>query len=100
MESNYFDVLLVELLYAEEEEQQQPEIKCLSISDNPSETHISEACFQCLCETITECKPAICSDVPCGLYMISKGYWSDAGEPLLEGTQPTEDNGDFTFAKN
>ncbi|KAL5291593.1 hypothetical protein ACFFRR_010794 [Megaselia abdita] len=81
-----------QLSYDEAEEHQ---IKCLTVSNNPSETHISEVCLQCLCETVSECKPAICRDVPCGLYKISKGYWFDAGEPTLEGTekQMQDDNG-------
>lgn len=78
-------------------------IKCITRSttsdNNLSKGHISEACFQCLCETVTECKPAICSDVPCGLYKISKGYWMDAGAPTLEGvlvkTENSWDDGDF-----
>uniref|UniRef100_T1GST6 Uncharacterized protein n=1 Tax=Megaselia scalaris TaxID=36166 RepID=T1GST6_MEGSC len=46
------------------------EIKCLTKSDNPSSSsqpHIEESCFQCLCETMTDCKPAKCNDVPCGV---------------------------------
>lgn len=63
----------------------------ITVSENPSETYISEACFQCLCETVSECKPAICIDVPCGLYKISKRYWLDAGAPTLEGVVQMQD---------
>lgn len=89
----------------DDEEQEEHKIKSITISDKTSETHISEACFQCLCETVSQCKPAICSDVPCGLYKISKGYWFDAGAPTLEGVMQMQsgspDDGEyFEFTKN
>lgn len=50
------------------------------------EHEISEACLQCICETATECQPAICDDnEPCGLYRISRPYWIDGGRLRVVG---------------
>ncbi|XP_049315211.1 uncharacterized protein LOC105227143 [Bactrocera dorsalis] len=47
--------------------------------------NISEACVQCICETVNLCRPAKCrDDVDCGVFRISHLYWLDAGKPTLD----------------
>lgn len=61
---------------------------------NPNAHYITEACMQCLCETVTECKAYTCgANQPCGLFRINQSYWYDAGEPLLEGDLNVIDHG-------
>jgi len=53
-------------------------------------------CLRCICIGSSNCQVSgeICKTRPCGPYMITEGYWIDAGRPVLPNYQPTS-NGAF-----
>ncbi|XP_039965305.1 uncharacterized protein LOC120777834 [Bactrocera tryoni] len=55
--------------------------------------HITDACVQCICETVNLCRPAKCrDDVDCGVFRISHLYWLDAGKPTLDADKSSNSN--------
>nr|XP_036220825.1 uncharacterized protein LOC106626589 [Bactrocera oleae] len=54
---------------------------------------ITEACIQCLCETVNLCRPTKCrDDVDCGVFRISHLYWLDAGKPTIDDDESSKSN--------
>uniref|UniRef100_A0A0K8UMW5 lysozyme n=1 Tax=Bactrocera latifrons TaxID=174628 RepID=A0A0K8UMW5_BACLA len=55
--------------------------------------YITDACVQCICETVNLCRPAKCrDDVDCGVFRISHPYWLDAGKPTLDADNSSNSN--------
>ncbi|CAL8138008.1 unnamed protein product [Orchesella dallaii] len=53
---------------------------------------ITDECLGCICQASSGCnKDQGCSDGGvCGPFLITWGFWSDAGKPVLKGTQPND----------
>ncbi|XP_061396449.1 uncharacterized protein LOC133332084 [Musca vetustissima] len=53
-----------------------------------TENEISSKCLQCLCKTVSDCRPVKCATVdPCGIYGISKFYWIDGGKQIANDSK-------------
>jgi len=72
-------------------------VSCMSVSAqyqcNPDSAGLSDNCIGCICEASTNCnKNAKCisGDSFCGPFLISKGFWVDAGQCVLENDNPND----------
>merc|ERR1712152_66380 len=60
---------------------------------NPASAGLSDNCIGCICEASTSCnKNAKCinGDSFCGPFLISKGFWIDAGQCVLDNDNPSD----------
>merc|ERR1712012_614573 len=60
---------------------------------NPDSAGLSDNCIGCICEASTSCnKNAKCinGDSFCGPFLISKGFWIDAGQCVLDNDNPSD----------
>merc|ERR1712137_1453959 len=60
---------------------------------NPDSAGLSDNCIGCICEASTNCnKTAGCisGNNFCGPFLISKGFWIDAGQCVLENDNPSD----------
>uniref|UniRef100_A0A336LSV4 lysozyme n=1 Tax=Culicoides sonorensis TaxID=179676 RepID=A0A336LSV4_CULSO len=62
---------------------------------------VSDLCLACMCEAMTECNHEIgCEGIHCGIFKISKGHWTDANMPTVDGEESTSDILDFENCAN
>merc|ERR1712131_473621 len=81
-------------------------LSCMSVSAqkyqcNPDSAGLSDNCIGCICEASTNCnKTAQCisGDSFCGPFLISRGFWIDAGSCVLENDNPNDPAGLFTVS--
>ena len=54
----------------------------------------TEKCIGCICEAASGCNQTIgCLGEFCGMFLISRSYWVDAGSPVLLGDSPNNEEG-------
>ncbi|KAF2351631.1 Invertebrate-type lysozyme [Trinorchestia longiramus] len=69
-----------------------------SLAQTPSVPHLDESCLGCLCEASSNCSTSAGCTEPypggffCGPFLISRGYWTDAGKPILGGDDPNRES--------
>ncbi|KAL5234158.1 hypothetical protein ACI65C_001568 [Semiaphis heraclei] len=55
---------------------------------------VTESCLGCICDAIGECSyHTKCSGELCGMFGITRPYWSDSGKPVVEGSHPNDPDG-------
>ena len=55
---------------------------------------INDLCLGCICEATSYCNQTLrCEGDVCGLFKITKGYWIDAGKPVLANDDPSREGG-------
>lgn len=55
---------------------------------------ITNNCLGCICEASTRCDTftgCVANGQLCGPFLISKGFWVDAGRCVMEGDDPSSD---------
>lgn len=55
----------------------------------------------CICEGLSKCDPGFeCKGQYCGMFKITKSYWSKSGKPVMEGDTPDEKYGKIQWYIN
>lgn len=71
------------------------------IAQEPAESNqqlVSQVCLDCMCEVASGCNTTIgCTDRLCGPFLITWGYWRDAGKPTLNNEPNNIDGGELSF---
>ncbi|XP_050466072.1 invertebrate-type lysozyme 3-like [Cataglyphis hispanica] len=72
-------------------------------AQEPAESNqqlVSQVCLDCMCEIASGCNTTIgCTDRLCGPFLITWGYWRDAGKPTLNN-EPNNIDGAYRRCVN
>lgn len=72
------------------------ENKCVDFTGEEWPPGWTEKCLGCICEAASDCNQTIgCLGDYCGMFLVSRTYWVDAGAPVLIGDDPNRIEGNI-----